>query len=188
MPIPTDIPPGSATCCLTAPQADTAPDPLPDLFGFVAPASPTKPSARSTPTATSTPAEWPAAGALRLPRPVPVFQAPDRPPASPSAPLAGLYVRTGANLRRADGRALVVCLSTKPPTARRPARYVRTVAPADPIRYAGSLYPARVPNPDDDLDGCQFQDEADRTRYALHLTGPDRYRVTVATRRGRSGR
>lgn len=175
---------GSASLRQTPP-----PPSLPDLFGFVPPARPTT-------TSPPRPAEWPAVPLASPSASMPADRTarrPARPAAAPrpastgpaSAPLSGTYDRTGANLRRADGRALVVCLSTKPPTASRPGRYVRTVAPAEAIRYAGSLYPARVPTPDDDLDGCHFQDAADGIRYAIRRTAPDRYAVAPVSRGSR---
>ena len=168
------------------PATGTGPRPpqTPDLFGQLPPASGTAATTKPTP------AEWPA-GSDR--RPVPAFAAPDRPPAFPDRALGGDYERHGANLRRADGRALVVCLSKKPTTGRRAGRYVRTVAPGSPIRYAGTLYDDAATGRDD-LDGCQFQDRDTRTRYALRLLGTDangtaRYRVeTVKSRRQGRGR
>lgn len=117
----------------------------------------------------------------------PTRTAPDRPPMPPGPPLAGDYARHGANLRRDDGRVLVVCLSTKPPTARRPARYVKTAATGSAIRYCGSLYDDAATGRDA-LDGCQFQDRDDRTRYAIRRTGPDRYAVQPVSRRRGRGR
>lgn len=170
----------------SSPPPITAPPPAvqADLFGSVAPAS-----ATATTNAAGRPAEWPAAPPNRPPRTVAVPLAGDRPPAGPLRPvpdLAGEYARHGQNLRRGDGRSLVVCLSTRPQTGRRPGRYVRTVAPAEPIRYAGSLY-ADAASGADDLDGCQFQDRQTGTRYAIRRTAPDRYAVQpVRRRRGRA--
>ena len=88
------------------------------------------------------------------------------------------------NLRRTDGRALVVCLSTRPG---RPPRYVQTVAPGSAIRYCGSLFSDTATGVCD-FDGTEFQDRQDRTRYRISRTGPDRYAVAPVRRRGRSGR
>lgn len=150
-----------------------------DLFGDAVPIRPAK--GRSRPAA-----EWPAAAEARPSTPPP---AGDRPPAPPpGSGLAGDYARTGANLRRVDGRSLVVCLSKKRALGPRDAaRYVQTVAPGEAIRYAGNLYQ----NCDgaDDLDGAEFQDRLTRTRYAIRRTAPDRYLVEpTRSRRGRSDR
>ena len=164
-----------------APNANRreTPPPSPDLFGFVAPASVTATS--STPPGRA--GEWPAAApaATRLP----LATAPDRPPErEPARGLAGEYERRGMNLRRPDGRALVVCLSVRPG---RPPRYVQTVAPGSALRYCGSLFSDTATGVCD-LDGTEFQDGTDRTRYRISRTGPDRYAVAPVRRRGRSGR
>ncbi len=105
----------------------------------------------------------------------------DRPAARPSD-LSGTYARSGATLRRSDGRVLTVCRSSRPVvTARDSERYVRTAAPGVPLAYAGNLYAAPAPGADD-LDGCQFQDKASRTRYALALVAPDTYAVAPVAR------
>ncbi len=105
----------------------------------------------------------------------------DRPAARPFD-LSGTYARSGATLRRSDGRVLTVCRSSRPVvTARDSERYVRTAAPGVALAYAGNLYAAPAPGADD-LDGCQFQDKASRTRYALALVAPDAYAVAPVPR------
>lgn len=175
------------------------PHPIPDLFGFVPPATPTKPSTRSTPAATPTPAEWPAA---RDRRPVPAFAAPDRPLAAaprPPADLSGVYDRNGSRLDRAapdaDGVTLWIRQSHRQRRGHTHSeRYVDVGYPGSgKPPYAGSLYDRRrpgVPGPHDDLDGHAFQHGDGGRWYVLRLASPGRYRVepTTGRRRGRSGR
>lgn len=104
-------------------------------------------------------------------------RAADAPAAGSASPLVGDYARTGATLRRPDGRALVVCQSTKRTLGPRDAaRFVRTVAPGSAIRYAGNLYPPTFPGRDD-LDGAEFQDGPAGPRYAVALAAPGVYAV-----------
>ena len=177
------------------PPIGPLPHPLPDLFGFVPPASPT---VTSTPTGRA--AEWPAAGA---PRTVPIYGAPDRPLASapprPPSSLAGDYARRDtarvSTLTRADGVTLTVEESYRPkkgPTDS--GRFVRVGYPGGGRpTYASNLYDRRKPGPGplDDLDGHAVQHGPRGRWYLIRCTGPDAYRldpVPPSRRRGRAGR
>ncbi len=104
------------------------------------------------------------------------------PNATAAAPLSGRYRRHGQSLRRPDGRCLLVCLSSRPPTARRPGRYVQTVGRGSAPRYVGSLY-ADSARSRDDLDKTEFQDREGSVRYRVSLVGPDAYDVAPVQRR-----
>ena len=183
MPQPYGTPPGSST----GRDATPTPPELPDLFGNLPP-SPAPPR-RSKPS--GRPAEWPAAPASPTEPSTPTPSSADRTPrrhlGTGADALAGTYDRAGSTLRRADGLALVLCLSSSPQTGRGSSHYVRVASPSSPgrPRYAGNLYPARTPGACD-LDGCQFQDRQTRTRYRIALDAagdaPARYTVAPVTR------
>ena len=169
------------------PTTATPPAPLPDLFGFVSPASPT------TPTTKPGPAEWPAGGR----RPVPAFAAPDRPletaPRRPSD-WAGIYARSGRTLRRADGATVQLGDTQKDRLgATDAARIVRLGYPGggQPV-FSSGLYDRRQKGethpPLDDLSGYAWQDRETGRWYRFAYVAPGSYRVepTTGRRRGRA--
>lgn len=163
-------------------DADPSPAELPDLFGNPTP-SPAPPR-RSKPS--GDPAEWPAATSP-TPRTTPPDRTPRRHVGSGVRDLSGTYDRAGQTLRRADGVALVVCLTQNGTrTSRDSARYIRLATPggAHPPPYAGNLYPSHTPGRCD-LDGCQFQHGRGGTRYRIATDGPGRYTVAPVKRRRR---
>lgn len=61
------------------------------------------------------------------------------------------------------------------------ARYVTVTVGGFPAKYGGNLYGAdrgSDAKATEELDGCQFQDEATKVRYCISQTGTDRFTVS----------
>lgn len=176
-----------ATHCALNEAKDGAPLPLPDLFGYVPPASPTE-STNTGPTSRRKPAaEWPA-GSGRGPLASPAPDRPAEPPPRPPRVLSGTYALRGSMLDRGDGVTLWLHTSRKPELGRTDAP--RTVR----LGYPGGGKPAfisglydRGGDPRDPLDGTAFEHGETGRWYRIARAGEGAYRVSPIRRRRGTG-